>query len=227
MREPLILSWSGGKDSALALYELRRSAIWRVAALLTTLADRSARVAVHDVRRPILEAQARALGLPLRTMEVPPRCSNEEYEERTARALADIRAEGIDTVAFGDLLLQDVRSYREEMLARNGIRAVFPLWRRPPPVVAEEILRLGFRAVITCVDTEQMNGAFSGREYDDAFLQDLPSDVDPCGENGEFHTFVYDGPGFQEPVPFRRGEMVVRDGRFHCCDLLEAGSDSD
>ena len=164
---------------------------------------------------------------PLGPWKSPPRCPNEEYEKRTARALADIRAEGINTVAFGDLLLQDVRSYREEMLARNKMRAVFPLWRRPPSMVAEEILRLGFRAVITCVDTEQLNGAFSGREYDDAFLQDLPSGVDPCGENGEFHTFVYDGPGFQEPVRFRGGEIVVRDGRFHCCDLLEAGGDSD
>lgn len=217
--EPLILSWSGGKDSALALHALRGSVEYTVTALLTTLTGTYDRISMHGVRRPLLEAQTRALGLPLRTVEISAGAGNEEYQERTGRALAEARAEGIRTVAYGDLFLEDIRRYREEQLAREGMRAIFPLWLLPTDALAEEFLRLGFRAVITCVDGEQLDGGLSGREYDAALLRDLPAGVDPCGENGEFHTFVYDGPGFREPVPFRRGETVVRDGRFHFCDL--------
>lgn len=219
MPEPLIVSWSGGKDSALALHALRRSPDYEVVALLTTLTDTYDRVSMHGVRRELLEAQTRSLGLPLRTVQISSGSSNEEYQQRLGRALADACAEGIHTVAYGDLFLEDIRRYREEVLAREEMRAVFPLWGRPTDRLAEEFLRLGFRAVITCVDGEQLDGSFAGREYDGALLHDLPAGVDPCGENGEFHTFVYDGPGFREPVRFRRGGTVVRDNRFHFCDL--------
>jgi uncharacterized protein (TIGR00290 family) len=219
MTEPIILSWSGGKDSALALHQLGGSTRFRVAGLLTTVTEDYDRISMHGVRRRLLERQVEALGLPLTTVGIPPAAANQAYEERMGAALAGLREGGVRTVAFGDLFLEDIRRYRETMLAGAGMAATFPLWGRDTAALAREFLALGFRAVVTCVDCQQLDGAFVGRDYDAAFLHDLPPGVDPCGENGEFHTFVFDGPGFREPVPLRRGEVVLRDERFWFCDL--------
>jgi uncharacterized protein (TIGR00290 family) len=219
MTERIILSWSGGKDSALALHQLRASPRFEVAGLLTTVTEEYDRISMHGVRRRLLERQAGALGLPLTTVGIEPAAANRSYETRMEAALAGVRERGIRTVAFGDLFLEDVRRYREEMLARVGMAALFPLWGRDTDALAREFLDLGFRAVLTCVDGEQLDGAFVGRGFDAALLRDLPPGADPCGENGEFHTFVHAGPGFREPVPFRRGEVVLRDERFWFCDL--------
>lgn len=217
-----ILSWSGGKDSTAVLHENRRSGEWKIAALLTTVTSDYARVSVHGVRRTLLEPQARALGLPLTTVEISPRAGNEEYQERTSAALEAFREQGIRTVLFGDLFLEDVRRYREELLARLDMTAVFPLWDRDTRALAADFQAWGYRAVLTCVDTDVLHPDFAGREYDAALLRDLPPEVDPCGENGEFHTFVYDGPTFSQPVRWIRGERVRRDERWEFCDLVPA-----
>jgi uncharacterized protein (TIGR00290 family) len=215
---PVALSWSSGKDCALALAELCAAGV-PIATLLTTVTTEYDRVSMHGTRRALLEAQAASLGLPLEVVELSPKSSNEEYEARMGEALARLRERGIETVAFGDLLLEDVRAYREAQLARAGMRALFPLWGRDTTRTAREIIARGFRAVLTCVDGEVLDERFAGRDYDARLLAELPAGVDPCGENGEFHTFVHDGPGFRSPVRFTRGEVVLRDGRFWYCDL--------
>jgi uncharacterized protein (TIGR00290 family) len=215
---PVALSWSSGKDCALALAELHAAGV-PVATLLTTVTTEYDRVSMHGTRRALLEAQAASLGLPLEVVELSPKSSNEEYEARMGEALARLRERGIETVAFGDLRLEDVRAYREAQLARAGMRALFPLWDRDTARTAREIIARGFRAVLTCVDGEVLDERFAGRDYDARLLAELPAGVDPCGENGEFHTFVHDGPGFRSPVRFTRGEVVLRDGRFWYCDL--------
>ena len=219
-REPVLLCWSGGKDCALALRELLAQGRCPVAALLTTLTEGYERVSMHGVRRELLHQQADSLGLPLAEVWIPPSASNEIYAGRMAAALARFQAEGVCRVAFGDLFLADIRRYREENLARAGLGALFPLWGKDTAALAREFLAAGFRARVTCVDTAQLDGRFAGREYDAAFLSELPAPVDPCGENGEFHTFVFDGPPFRRPVPIRSGETVLRDGRFRFHDLL-------
>ncbi len=219
-REPVLLSWSGGKDCALALRELLAEGRCRVAALLTTVTEEYERVSMHGVRRALLHRQAGLLGLPLAEVFIPPSASNEVYAERMAAALARFRAEGVSRVAFGDLFLADIRRYREENLARAGLGALFPLWGKDTAALARAFLAAGFRARVTCVDTAQLDGRFAGREYDAAFLGELPDTADPCGENGEFHTFVYDGPLFRQAVDFRPGETVLREGRFRFHDLL-------
>lgn len=219
-RTPILLAWSGGKDSALTLASLRDSPKWRVAALLTTVTEEYDRISMHGVRTDLLRAQAVALDLPLRIVSIPPSSSNETYELRMGRALDEARAEGIDTVAFGDLFLTDVREYRERMLETVGMRAIFPLWGRPTDELARHFIDSGHRAVLTCVDTDQIDASFAGREYDSSLLEELPVGADPCGEKGEFHTFVYDGPTFPSPVEWKRGETVLRDSRFQYCDLV-------
>jgi uncharacterized protein (TIGR00290 family) len=219
-RVPVLVSWSGGKDSCLALYELLSSATHRPAGLLTTITEEFDRVSMHGVRRTLLRQQADLLGLPLRVVLIPPDPTDQSYRDRMGAAMADARQQGIDTVAFGDLFLEDVRAYREEMLAGAGMKATFPLWGRPTGELARSFLELGFRAVLTCVDTTQMPGHFAGRDYDAALLAELPPGADPCGEKGEFHTFVHAGPIFPHPIPFTRGEHVLRDERFMYCDLV-------
>ncbi len=217
MRESVILSWSGGKDSALALYELSLSAELEVVGLLTTVtADH---VSMHGVPRALLERQTRSLGLPVTEVEIPPAPSDAEYGARLTAALEEMHDRGIRAVAFGDLFLEDIRRYREELLAPLDMRALFPLWGRDTTDLAREFLSLGFRAVTVCVDSRAIDGAFAGRSYDESFLRDLPSGTDPCGENGEFHTFVHDGPGFAEPVGLRAGKPFPRDERFWVSDL--------
>ena len=224
--QPVVVAWSGGKDSALALREIVGDARYRVAALLTTVTAEYDRISMHGVRRSLLHRQAESLGLPLEEVVISPGATNDDYETNMGGALATLRTRisGLDTVVFGDLFLADIRAYRERMLARLGLRGLFPLWLRDTRSLAHEFVRLGYRAVLVCVDATQLAGEFAGREFDADLLRDLPSDVDPCGENGEFHTFVYAGPGLREPVPHERGPLVVRDGRFVYCDLVETAS---
>ena len=218
-----LLSWSGGKDSALALHHARTVGAPRIEALLTTVTGAYDRISMHGVRTALLEAQAAALGLPLRVARIPAPCTNEEYERVMRAPLAAWRDEGGEAVVFGDLFLADVRAYRERLLAPTGVHALFPLWERATPALAREFVRLGFRAILVCVDPRQLDAAFCGRDYDDALLDALPPGVDPCGERGEFHTFVWDGPPFARPVPVARCAVVEREG-FVFQDLEPAGA---
>jgi uncharacterized protein (TIGR00290 family) len=219
-KEKVLLSWSGGKDAALALHELRRSNAYQVVGLLTTVAEPYDRVTMHGVRRVLLEAQAGALALPLHTVFLSTTMSDEQYGQIMRETLQRYLAAGVLCVTFGDIFLEDVRRYREENLATIGMRAVLPLWGRDTSELAHFFIRAGFKAIVTCVDPHFLDRAFVGRAFDEQFLSDLPPTVDPCGENGEFHTFVYDGPIFRHAVECSRGGVVLRDNRFHYCDLL-------
>jgi uncharacterized protein (TIGR00290 family) len=213
-----LLSWSSGKDSAWALHALRRADV-PVVGLLTTINQAFNRVAMHAVRRSLLDAQARSIGIPLWPVPLPWPCSNEDYERIMADVCRQAKAEGIECVAFGDLFLPDVRAYRERQLAGTGLTPLFPLWELPTGALAREMLAGGLKARITCVDPKVLPPTFAGREFDQALLADLPASVDPCGEKGEFHTFAYGGPMFREPIPISSGEVVERDG-FVFADLL-------
>ncbi len=206
------MSWSSGKDSALALHEARAAGDVEVVGLLTTVNAVADRVAMHGVRRSLLQAQAEALGLPLHVVELPWPCTNDAYQELMGGAVAEARAGGVEAMVFGDLFLEDVRRYREEMLQGSGITPVFPLWQQPTDVLAGRLQALGFRAVVTCVDLNQVPRELAGRWYDDELLADLPPGADPCGENGEFHTVVVDGPDFDHPLGVSIGVTVERDG---------------
>jgi uncharacterized protein (TIGR00290 family) len=207
-----LLSWSSGKDSAWALHALRRDANFEVRGLLTTLNEEFQRVAMHGTRRSVLEAQARAAGLPLWVVQLPWPCSNEIYEQRMSEVCARAVAEGMDAIAFGDLYLEDVRAYRQKQLAPTGLEPLFPLWGIPTVDLAREMIAGGLRARITCVDSRVLPAAFAGREFDEALLRDLPAGVDPCAERGEFHTCAYAGPMFTEALEMEAGEVVHRDG---------------
>jgi uncharacterized protein (TIGR00290 family) len=215
-----ILSWSSGKDSAWALHLLRQSREYEVVGLLTTINAAADRVAMHAVRRSLLEQQARAAGLPLTTIDLPWPCSNQEYERLMLDACRGMLERGIQAVAFADLFLADIRRYREEQLAGTGLDLVFPVWLLPTDTLAREMIAAGLRARITCVDPRQLPASFAGREFDAALLADLPAGVDPCGERGEFHTFCYAGPMFAHPLQIETGEIVERDG-FVFADLME------
>ncbi|MFP3907381.1 MAG: ATP-binding protein [Acidimicrobiales bacterium] len=205
------MSWSSGKDSAFALHTARAAGV-RIVGLLTTLNGDAERVAMHGVRRTLLEAQADRLGLPLHQVDLPSPCPNGVYEEKMVQAMAAAAADGVGTMVFGDLFLDDVRQYREANLAPTPIEAHFPIWGRPTDQLAHEMIDSGLRAVLTCIDLSTMPIELLGRSFDHALLADLPDGVDPCGENGEFHTFVWDGPGFSRPIPVEVGEIVERDG---------------
>jgi uncharacterized protein (TIGR00290 family) len=223
VKEPIVLSWSGGKDSSLALAALRADPSLEVVGLLTSVTRGYDRISIHGVRRSLLAAQARSTGLPLFEVELEPACSNEDYERAFLSGLDRMRAShpALERIAFGDLFLDDVRSYREKLLANTGIAAHFPLWMKDTTALAEKFIDDGFRATLVCVDTTQLSGDFAGRSFDRQMLSDLPESVDPCGERGEFHTFVYDGPVFSSPISCRVGETVLRDNRFMYCDILE------
>ena len=222
--ERVALSWSGGKDSAMALYELRGSGGYEVVALLTTVAREFERVSHHGVRVELLEQQAAAVGVPLHKLYLPPdRCTNEEYEALMERTMLDFCARGIRTVAFGDIFLADLRAYRERNLAKVGMRGLFPIWHRDTAELVRTFISLGFRAHLACVDGAKLGREFAGRAIDATLLRDLPPEVDPCGENGEFHSFVYDGPIFHRPVGVTVGEVVARDSRYFA-DLVPADS---
>jgi uncharacterized protein (TIGR00290 family) len=214
----VVLSWSGGKDSSLALWTLRAEGV-EPGALLTTVNEDYGRISIHGVRRELLHAQATALGLPLVEVGIPTECPNELYEERMESALASPALADADTFAFADLFLADIRAYREERLMPSGRRAIFPVWGRDTAELAREFVAAGFGATLVTVDTDQLDASFAGRRFDDGLLDDLPAGVDPCGENGEFHTFVDSGPIFAAPIAVELGEL--RDeGRFVYRDLL-------
>lgn len=220
----LSLAWSGGKDSALALWTLREREDRLPGLLLTTVTAEYERVSMHGVRRELLASQAQLVGVPLVEVEIPVRCTDEVYDARMAGAFASAQMAGVEEMAFGDLFLQDIRDYRESRLAAVGRRALFPVWGLDTAELARRFVSLGFRAILVCVDPRALDPAFAGREFDESLLDELPRGVDPCGENGEFHTFVYDGPIFAGAVPCRRGEAVERDG-FVFCDLLAGSGD--
>ena len=208
----VLLSWSSGKDSAWALHLLRQQPDIELVGLLTTLNAEFQRVAMHGTRRSVLEAQAAAAGLPLWIVPLPWPCSNEIYEQRMAEACNRAIAEHIDAIAFGDLFLADVRAYRETQLKPTGLEPLFPLWEIPTAKLAREMIAGGLRAKLACIDTKQLASTFAGRDFDEALLQDLPAETDPCGERGEFHTCVYAGPMFTAPLNIEPGEIVTRDG---------------
>ncbi len=219
MPKDVLFCWSGGKDSAMALHALQSAHEVRVTALLTTVTEGYDRISMHGVRRALLERQAESLGLPLHAVLIPPQCVNAIYETRMKEALLEHVAAGVRHVAFGDIFLEDLRVYRENKLAQVEMKALFPVWKRDTRELAREFLRLGFRAITVCVDPRVLDLSFAGRVLDESFFADLPAGVDPCGENGEFHTFVYGGPNFHKPIYFLVGEKVTRDG-FCFCDLL-------
>jgi uncharacterized protein (TIGR00290 family) len=215
-----LLAWSSGKDSAWALHVLRQTGDVEVVGLLTTVNEAHDRVAMHAVRRSLLDAQAEATGLPLAIVPIPHPCPNEAYERAMSKAMDEARRRGIGAVAFGDLFLADVRRYREERLSGTGIGPLFPLWERPTRELAEEMIAAGLRATLTCVDPRALPSVFAGRSFDRDLLAALPASVDPCGENGEFHTFAWDGPMFRHAIPVRSGDVVEREG-FVFADLLQ------
>lgn len=226
MRKKTLLGWSSGKDSAWALHLLRQMDDFEVVGLFTTVNAEFQRVAMHAVRLELLKRQAEAVGLPLETLNIPHPCSNLQYESVMAKFVDTSREKGVRCMAFGDLFLQDIRSYREEKLKDSGIAPLFPLWEIPTDRLARQMVSEGLRAYITCIDPKKLPGRFAGREFGPAFLDALPESVDPCGENGEFHTFAVDGPMFKKPVGIHVGEVVERDG-FIFADLLlrETGSE--
>jgi uncharacterized protein (TIGR00290 family) len=215
----VLLSWSSGKDSAWALHLLSKQADVRLAALLTTFNCAADRVAMHAVRRSLVEAQAARVGLPLWSVELPWPCSNTDYENLLRPVCQRAVAEGITAIAFGDLFLQDIRDYRERQLAGTGLTPIFPLWQIPTAQIAKDMMAAGVKAKITCVDPSKLDRSFAGRDFNAELIQDLPAGVDPCGENGEFHTFVYDAPVFMERIDIRTGQIVDREG-FVFADVL-------
>lgn len=218
---PILLAWSGGKDCLLALARLREDRRWRVAGLLTTITQQFDRVAMHGIRRDVLRAQAAMLGLPLIESEMDWPASNAAYETAFAASLQDARkaTPELRHIAFGDLFLEDVRQWREALLGRHGWQGVYPLWGEDTSKLSREFAAQGHRAVLTCVDTTQLDARFSGREFDATLLDELPAGVDPCGERGEFHTLSYAGPLFRDTLELQRGDSVVREGRFRYTDF--------
>jgi uncharacterized protein (TIGR00290 family) len=225
MKEKVIFSWSGGKDSALALYKLQKTKNYQIAALLTTINQDYDRTSMHGVRRILLERQAQSLGFALEKVLVSKNCSNEEYERKMQEVLEKHQAAGVCFVVFGDIFLEDLRKYRQEKLSKIKMKAVFPIWRLNTTELANTFIDSGFKAVVTCVDSNSFDRKFVGRAFDKQFLSELPSGVDPCGENGEFHSFVYDGPIFRQRILHKTGKVVLKENRFYYCDLLPLQND--
>ena len=220
MAEKIIFTWSGGKDSAMALYELQRTHSYEVSALLTTITEDYERISMHGVRRILLERQADSLGVSLEKVFISKNTSNEEYESKMQEALIKYRATGVSSVVFGDIFLEDLRKYREDNLSKVDMKGIFPIWKRDTTELAHTFIDLDFKAFVTCVDSNVLDKKFVGRVFDEQFLSELPSTVDACGENGEFHSFAYDGPIFRERIAFTVGDIVLRDNRFYFCDLI-------
>jgi uncharacterized protein (TIGR00290 family) len=219
MSQNIYMCWSGGKDSSLALYELRKEGVYNVAALLTTITEDYDRISMHGVRVALLEQQAESLGLPLLKVLIPKEATNEVYEARMRAQLEAGLRQGVDTVAFGDIFLEDLKLYREKNLAQLGMKGLFPIWKRDSAELGRTFIDLGFKAELACIDTQHLDPSFAGRAYDASLLRDLPTTVDPCGENGEFHSFAYDGPIFKHPIAHTLGEVVRRD-RYCFCDFV-------
>lgn len=220
MPDPVVLSWSSGKDSLMTLVKLREEADCEIHALLATLSQPYQRISMHGVRSTLLQRQVDSLGYQLDTVWLPAEPDNETYVSLMSEALGQYQRQGINHIAFGDLWLADVRRYREQMLSELGLAALFPLWATPTMELGRTFIAKGYRAILTCVDATQLSPSFVGQEYDAALLDRLPDGVDPCGEQGEFHTFVYDGPAFAYPIAFNCGEKVVQQNRFHFLDLI-------
>ena len=220
MTKPLVVSWSGGKDSTLALNEILNNSDYEVHTLITTVTEGYDRISIHGVRNERLEKQVQSIGLPLHKVSIPKDSKNEQYESALKKVLLKFKNQGINEIVFGDIFLEDVKKYRDELLDRLDMKGVYPIWKKDSKQLASKFIELGFKAVTTCIDSQQIDKKFVGREYDSEFLNDLPGTADPCGENGEFHTFVYDGPLFNEKISFNKGEVVLRDNRFYYCDLI-------
>src|SRR5438105_2489633 len=219
MRRKTLLSWSSGKDSAWALHVLRQRSDLEIAGLMTTVNQLFQRIAIHGVRLELLQRQAEAVGLPLHIVDLPYPCSNSEYEVAMEKFIEQSKQKGIECMAFGDLFLADIKEYREAKLTGTGIEALFPIWLTPTDQLAKDMISSGLRAVVTCVDPKQVPASFAGREFNEQFLIDLPDQVDPCGERGEFHTFAFDGPMFDRAVGVEVGEVTEREG-FIYADVL-------
>jgi uncharacterized protein (TIGR00290 family) len=219
-KERVVLSWSGGKDSTMAAYQLLASQKYEIAALLTTVTEGFDRISMHGVRRELLELQADSLGIPLHKILIPQECSNEIYEARMREAMTRIKAQGITKIAFGDLFLGDVRQYRDERLEQAGMIGLYPIWRRDTDELVRTFIGLGFKAILACVDTQALDASFAGREIDLQLLNDLPQSADPCGEYGEYHSFVYAGPIFKNAIACKTGDRVLRNERFNYCDIV-------
>jgi uncharacterized protein (TIGR00290 family) len=217
--EPVLMCWSGGKDSSLALHAVMQDPALNVVSLLTCVTEEYERVSMHGVRVELLKRQSAECGTALTQTRIPPKASNEIYEAAMERALKPWRERGVKRCVFGDLFLADLRKYREEKLAKTGMSALFPLWMKDTKKLAAEFIAQGFRAILVSVDPRRIDPKFCGREFDQRLLDELPPSCDPCGENGEFHTFVYAGPVYKRPIPVKRGQVVEREG-FWFCDLL-------
>lgn len=221
-----LIAWSSGKDSAWALHCVQTQALARPVALLTTMHASPRRVSVHSVREELLDAQAESIGLPLIKVWIPHPCSNRDYEIAMNNALGQAKEQGITKIVFGDLYLEDVRHYRERQLVETGIQPLFPLWGLNTKALAKTMIEAGLQAYLTCIDSRQLSAEFAGRLFDQSLLEELPQQVDPCGERGEFHTFAFDGPMFRTPVPATPGTLESRDG-FIFADLLPASAERD
>lgn len=222
VKEKVVLSWSGGKDSAMTAYHLLASQRYEIAALMTTVTEEFDRISMHGVRRDLLERQAESLGFPLHKIMIPKDCPNAVYEARMREAMSHFKAQGITRVAFGDLFLEDLRQYRDERLAQAGMTGVYPIWMRDTEELVRTFIGLGFKAILACVDTHAIDAAFAGREIDHDLLRDLPESADPCGEYGEYHSFVYAGPIFTNAIACKAGQRVMRTPRFNYCDIVPA-----
>ena len=224
MTEKLLVTWSGGKDCAMVLYELlndrKYNKKYSVEALLTTITVDYNRISMHGVRTELLERQAEALGLGIYKVGLHKGITNDEYESKMKAIMEQFFSKGVRTVAFGDIFLKEVREYRERNLKKVNMNGLFPLWGKNTHDLAHEFISSGFKAVITCVDSKMLDGRFAGRDYDLELLSEIPPDVDPCGENGEFHTFVFAGPIFKKEINIRKGELVLREDRFYYCDIV-------
>lgn len=219
MKEKILLSWSGGKDSTMSLYELMKQDKYDIT-LLSTITDKFERISMHGVREALIDKQAESLECHLEKVYISPDCTNEEYGKKMEEAMNKYKKLGVTKVAFGDLFLADIRKYREKNLKKAGMEAIFPLWGLNTKELANIFIDLNFKAILTCVDTKVLSGAFAGRFYDKKLLSDLAENIDPCGENGEFHSFVFDGPIFKEKINLTVGEKVLRNERFEFCDLI-------
>ena len=220
MNDKALFTWSGGKDSAMAFYELKKTYNCEISALLTTITENYDRISMHGVRRVLLEQQAESLGLPLEKIYITKNTCNDVYEAKTRDKLMAYHSQGVLSVVFGDIFLEDLRKYREENLSKVGMKGIFPIWKWDTTELSDTFIDLGFKAIITCVDSNVLDKRFIGRIYDKQFLRELPSSIDPCGENGEFHSFVFDGPIFRKRIAFKMGDIVFRDNRFYFCDLI-------
>ena len=218
-REKVLVSWSGGKDSSLALYEIQKNGSYDIVALFTTITRDYDRVTMHGVRRNLLEEQVRAIGITLHEVFMPKNVSNEEYNRIMEREMKEAKEKGISSLVFGDIFLEDIRKYREENLSKVSMKGVFPLWKRNSRELVKDFIRLGFKAIVVCVDSNVLTKDYIGRIVDEKFLEELPSNVDPAGENGEYHTFVFDGLIFKRKVNFEKGETIFRENRFYYLDL--------